>query len=198
MEELNEQTVSSVAYTEENIRHLSDMEHVRTRPGMYIGRLGDGSQVEDGIYVLLKEVVDNSIDEFKMGAGKRIEIQMEDNLRVSVRDYGRGIPLGSLVDAVSMLNTGGKYDTKAFKKSVGLNGVGAKAVNALSSRFVAWSARDGQMRKAVSNVETGQRRDLRHGRRNGTYIFLSPTIPCSRTTTSVRSSLRPCSAIIPI
>ena len=92
MEELNEQTVSSVAYTEENIRHLSDMEHVRTRPGMYIGRLGDGSQVEDGIYVLLKEVVDNSIDEFKMGAGKRIEIQMEDNLRVSVRDYGRGIP----------------------------------------------------------------------------------------------------------
>ena len=128
MEELNEQTVSSVAYTEENIRHLSDMEHVRTRPGMYIGRLGDGSQVEDGIYVLLKEVVDNSIDEFKMGAGKRIEIQMEDNLRVSVRDYGRGIPLGSLVDAVSMLNTGGKYDTKAFKKSVGLNGVGSRIV----------------------------------------------------------------------
>ena len=94
MEELNEQTVSSAAYTEDNIRHLSDMEHVRTRPGMYIGRLGDGSQVEDGIYVLLKEVIDNSIDEFKMGAGKRIDIQMEDNLRVSVRDYGRGIPHG--------------------------------------------------------------------------------------------------------
>ena len=149
MEETNEQITNPVSYTEENIRHLSDMEHVRTRPGMYIGRLGDGSQAEDGIYVLLKEVIDNSIDEFKMGAGKRIDIQMEDNLRVSVRDYGRGIPLGSLVDAVSMLNTGGKYDTKAFKKSVGLNGVGAKAVNALSSRFVARSIRDGQMREAI-------------------------------------------------
>lgn len=175
MEELNEQQNSSVSYTEENIRHLSDMEHVRTRPGMYIGRLGDGSQAEDGIYVLLKEVVDNCIDEFKMGAGKRIEIQMEDNLRVSVRDYGRGIPLGSLVDAVSMLNTGGKYDTKAFKKSVGLNGVGAKAVNALSARFVARSVRDGQMREAVfekgnliSDV-TGPTDEER-----GTYIFFEP------------------------
>lgn len=175
MEEWNEQQNSSVSYTEENIRHLSDMEHVRTRPGMYIGRLGDGSQAEDGIYVLLKEVVDNCIDEFKMGAGKRIEIQMEDNLRVSVRDYGRGIPLGSLVDAVSMLNTGGKYDTKAFKKSVGLNGVGAKAVNALSSRFVARSVRDGQMREAVfekgnliSDV-TGPTDEER-----GTYIFFEP------------------------
>ena len=175
MEELNEQQNSSVSYTEENIRHLSDMEHVRTRPGMYIGRLGDGSQAEDGIYVLLKEVLDKSIDEFKMGAGKRIDIQMEDNLRVSVRDYGRGIPLGSLVDAVSMLNTGGKYDTKAFKKSVGLNGVGAKAVNALSARFVARSVRDGQMREAifekgnlVSDV-TGPT-DEEHG----TYIFFEP------------------------
>lgn len=175
MEELNEQQNSSVSYTEENIRHLSDMEHVRTRPGMYIGRLGDGSQAEDGIYVLLKEVLDNSIDEFKMGAGKRIDIQMEDNLRVSVRDYGRGIPLGSLVDAVSMLNTGGKYDTKAFKKSVGLNGVGAKAVNALSARFVVRSVRDGQMREAifekgnlVSDV-TGPT-DEEHG----TYIFFEP------------------------
>ena len=175
MEELNEQTVSSVAYTEENIRHLSDMEHVRTRPGMYIGRLGDGSQVEDGIYVLLKEVVDNSIDEFKMGAGKRIEIQMEDNLRVSVRDYGRGIPLGSLVDAVSMLNTGGKYDTKAFKKSVGLNGVGAKAVNALSRRFVAWSARDGQMRKAVfERGELVSDETCATDEENGTCIFFEP------------------------
>ncbi|MGO5525129.1 DNA topoisomerase IV subunit B [Phocaeicola plebeius] len=175
MEELNEQTVSSAAYTEENIRHLSDMEHVRTRPGMYIGRLGDGSQVEDGIYVLLKEVVDNSIDEFKMGAGKRIEIQMEDNLRVSVRDYGRGIPLGSLVDAVSMLNTGGKYDTKAFKKSVGLNGVGAKAVNALSRRFVAWSVRDGQMRKAVfERGELVSDETCATDEENGTYIFFEP------------------------
>ena len=115
-----EQTVN---YTDDNIRHLSDMEHVRTRPGMYIGKLGDGSRQEDGIYVLLKEIVDNCIDEFKMNAGKRIEINVEDNLRVSVRDYGRGIPQGKLIEAVSVLNTGGKYDSKAFKKSVGLNGV---------------------------------------------------------------------------
>ena len=121
-----------VKYTEENIRTLSDMEHVRTRPGMYIGKLGDGSFPEDGIYVLLKETIDNSIDEFKMNAGKRIEVTIEDNLRVTVRDYGRGIPQGKLVEAVSKLNTGGKYDSKAFKKSVGLNGVGIKAVNALS------------------------------------------------------------------
>lgn len=174
-EEYNEQITNPVSYTEENIRHLSDMEHVRTRPGMYIGRLGDGSQAEDGIYVLLKEVVDNCIDEFKMGAGKRIEIQVEDNLRVSVRDYGRGIPLGSLVDAVSMLNTGGKYDTKAFKKSVGLNGVGAKAVNALSSRFIARSVRDGQMREAIFEKgelisDTTKATD----EENGTYIFFEP------------------------
>ena len=175
MEEINSQPQNPVSYTEENIRHLSDMEHVRTRPGMYIGRLGDGSQAEDGIYVLLKEIIDNSIDEFKMGAGKRIDIQMEDNLRVSVRDYGRGIPLGSLVDAVSMLNTGGKYDTKAFKKSVGLNGVGAKAVNALSSRFIARSVRDGQMREAIF-----QKGDLVSDttqattEENGTYIFFEP------------------------
>lgn len=177
MEETNEnkQAVPPVSYTEENIRHLSDMEHVRVRPGMYIGRLGDGSQAEDGIYVLLKEVIDNSIDEFKMGAGKRIDIRMEENLRVSVRDYGRGIPLGSLVDAVSMLNTGGKYDTKAFKKSVGLNGVGAKAVNALSVRFIARSIRDGQQREAVfergelvSDVTQASEEE------NGTYIFFEP------------------------
>ena len=120
----------TVQYTDDNIRHLSDMEHVRTRPGMYIGRLGDGNLPEDGIYVL---VVDNSIDEFKMNAGRRIEIDVDDRLRVSVRDYGRGIPQGKLVEAVSVLNTGGKYDSKAFKKSVGLNGVGVKAVNALSA-----------------------------------------------------------------
>lgn len=174
-ENINEQQKNPVSYTEENIRHLSDMEHVRTRPGMYIGRLGDGSQAEDGIYVLLKEVVDNCIDEFKMGAGKRIDIHVEDNLRVSVRDYGRGIPLGSLVSAVSMLNTGGKYDTKAFKKSVGLNGVGAKAVNALSSRFVARSIRDGQMREAV--FERGElKSDVTQTteEENGTYIFFEP------------------------
>ena len=107
---------SPVEYTDDNIRHLSDMEHVRTRPGMYIGKLGDGAHSEDGIYVLLKEVLDNSIDEFKMQAGKKIEIIVEENLRVSVRDYGRGIPQGKLVEAVSVLNTGGKYDSKAFKK----------------------------------------------------------------------------------
>ena len=146
MEENNETQQPAVQYTEENVIHLSDMEHVRTRPGMYIGRLGDGSHAEDGIYVLLKEVIDNSIDEFKMNAGKRIEVTVEDNLRCTIRDYGRGIPQGKLVEAVSMLNTGGKYDSKAFKKSVGLNGVGLKAVNALSRHFEARSYRDGQVR----------------------------------------------------
>jgi len=146
--------VGGESYSEDNIRHLSDMEHVRTRPGMYIGKLGDGSHAEDGIYVLLKEVIDNSIDEFKMNAGKRIEVTIDEHLRVTVRDYGRGIPLGKLVEAVSMLNTGGKYDSKAFKKSVGLNGVGLKAVNALSSHFVAQSFRDGETRRAT--FECGQ------------------------------------------
>ncbi len=177
MEELSQQNITSteVNYTEDNIRHLSDMEHVRTRPGMYIGRLGDGSQPEDGIYVLLKEVIDNSIDEFKMGAGKRIDVDIEDNLRVSVRDYGRGIPLGSLVDAVSMLNTGGKYDTKAFKKSVGLNGVGAKAVNALSSRFIARAIREGQMREAIfERGELISDHTEKTSEENGTYIFFEP------------------------
>ena len=174
MEE-NEHLQSITSYTEENIRHLSDMEHVRTRPGMYIGRLGDGSQAEDGIYVLLKEVIDNSIDEFKMGAGKRIEIQLEDDLRVSVRDYGRGIPLGSLINAVSILNTGGKYDTKAFQKSVGLNGVGLKAVNALSIRFIARSVRDGQLRETIfeqGNLINGQ--TCSTDEENGTFIFFEP------------------------
>lgn len=141
-------TESPVKYDEDNIRHLDDMEHIRVRSGMYIGRLGDGSQSDDGIYVLLKETMDNSIDEFKMGAGKRIEVTIEEDLRVSVRDYGRGIPQGKLIDAVSRLNTGGKYDSKAFKKSVGLNGVGIKAVNALSSKFIVESYRDGKVRKA--------------------------------------------------
>ena len=140
---------TQVEYTEKNIIHLNDMEHVRTRPGMYIGKLGDGSQSDDGIYVLLKEIIDNSIDEFKMNAGKRIEVDIVDDKRVSVRDYGRGIPQGKLIEAVSKLNTGGKYDSKAFKKSVGLNGVGAKAVNALSTRFEVRSYRDGKVRTAV-------------------------------------------------
>ena len=171
----NGQQEQPVAYTDDNIRHLSDMEHVRTRPGMYIGRLGDGNLPEDGIYVLLKEVMDNSIDEFKMKAGDRIEIDVKDNLRVSVRDYGRGIPQGKLVEAVSMLNTGGKYDSKAFKKSVGLNGVGIKAVNALSSHFEVKSFRDGKVRELV--FEKGVKKsDKTHDTddENGTYIYFEP------------------------
>lgn len=162
-------------YTEDHIRHLSDMEHIRTRPGMYIGKLGDGSHAEDGIYVLLKEVIDNSIDEFKMNAGRRIEITVEDNLRVSVRDYGRGIPLGKLIEAVSMLNTGGKYDSKAFKKSVGLNGVGVKAVNALSSHFEVRSHRDGEMRRATfeRGILTGELTEPTADE-NGTFIYFEP------------------------
>ena len=172
---ITESPVSSVEYTDDNIRHLDDMEHIRVRSGMYIGRLGDGSQNDDGIYVLLKEVMDNSIDEFKMGAGKRIEVTIEDSLRVSVRDYGRGIPQGKLVEAVSKLNTGGKYDSKAFKKSVGLNGVGIKAVNALSSRFEVRSYRDGKVRIAIfekgtllSDVTEDSTEE------SGTYIFFEP------------------------
>lgn len=162
-------------YTEDHIRHLSDMEHIRTRPGMYIGKLGDGSHAEDGIYVLLKEVIDNSIDEFKMNAGRRIEITVEDNLRVNVRDYGRGIPLGKLIEAVSMLNTGGKYDSKAFKKSVGLNGVGVKAVNALSSHFEVRSHRDGEMRRATfeRGILTGESTEPTADE-NGTFIYFEP------------------------
>ena len=170
-----EETNTTVSYTEENIRHLSDMEHVRTRPGMYIGRLGDGSHIEDGIYVLLKEIIDNSIDEFRMGIGKRIDVTVADDLRVSVRDYGRGIPLGKLVEAVSMLNTGGKYDTKVFKKSVGLNGVGAKAVNALSAHFVTASVRDGVKRTAVferGNLVSDTQEPTSED--NGTYVFFEP------------------------
>ncbi len=148
-EQIQNSPETQVEYTEKNIIHLNDMEHVRTRPGMYIGKLGDGSQSDDGIYVLLKEIIDNSIDEFKMNAGKRIEVDIVDDKRVSVRDYGRGIPQGKLIEAVSKLNTGGKYDSKAFKKSVGLNGVGAKAVNALSTRFEVRSYRDGKVRTAV-------------------------------------------------
>ena len=168
-------TPNTPEYNDDNIRHLSDMEHVRTRPGMYIGRLGDGSLPEDGIYVLLKEVIDNSIDEFKMHAGDRIEITVEDNLRVSVRDYGRGIPQGKLIEAVSVLNTGGKYDSKAFKKSVGLNGVGVKAVNALSAHFEVRSFREGKVRKAafergiITSDLTENTQD-----ESGTYIYFEP------------------------
>lgn len=166
---------AAVKYTDDNIKHLSDMEHVRTRPGMYIGRLGDGALPEDGIYVLLKEVIDNSIDEFKMKSGDRIEVDIDDNLRVSVRDYGRGIPQGKLVEAVSVLNTGGKYDSKAFKKSVGLNGVGIKAVNALSSRFEVKSYREGKVRSLV--FERGEKKSDNTQKtqdENGTFIFFEP------------------------
>ena len=148
-EEINtQQQEEQTQYTDDNIRTLSAREHIRTRPGMYIGRLGDGSHAEDGIYVLLKEAIDNSIDEFRMNAGKRIEIEVTDNRRVSLRDYGRGIPQGKMIDAVSQLNTGGKYDSKAFKKSVGMNGVGIKAVNFLSKDFEVRSYRDGKVRTA--------------------------------------------------
>ena len=168
-------TDNNINYSDENIRTLSGTEHIRLRPGMYIGRLGDGSLPEDGIYVLLKEVIDNSIDEFKMKAGDRIEVNVDDNLRVSVRDYGRGIPQGKMIDAVSVLNTGGKYDSKAFKKSIGLNGVGVKAVNALSTHFEVHSFRDGKVRRAafecgklVSDITEDSQDE------NGTYIYFEP------------------------
>ena len=164
------QQEAQVQYDEGNIRHLSDVDHIRTRPGMYVGRLDDGSKPED-----LKETIDNSIDEFRMNAGKRIEIEIEDHLRVSVRDYGRGIPQGKIIEAVSQLNTGGKYDSKAFKKSVGMNGVGIKAVNFLSSHFEAHSYRDGQVRKVV--FEKGiLKSDVTEPSQDetGTYIFFEP------------------------
>ena len=166
---------ATVDYNDDNIRTLTGTEHIRLRPGMYIGRLGDGSLPEDGIYVLLKEVIDNSIDEFKMKAGNRIEINVDNNLCVSVRDYGRGIPQGKMIEAVSVLNTGGKYDSKAFKKSIGLNGVGVKAVNALSTHFEVHSFRDGVKRKAVfekgklTSDDTEKTDD-----ENGTYIYFEP------------------------
>ncbi len=164
-----------VKYDDDNIQTLSGLDHIRLRPGMYIGRLGDGSSAEDGIYVLLKEVFDNSIDEFKMRAGDRIEVNVEDNLRISVRDYGRGIPQGKLIESVSILNTSGKFDSKAFKKSIGLNGVGVKAVNALSSHFEVRSYREGKVRKAI--FESGQLiSDVTEPSQdeNGTYIYFEP------------------------
>ena len=166
---------STVEYDEGNIQTLTGLQHIRLRPGMYIGRLGDGSSPEDGIYVLLKEVFDNSIDEFKMKAGDRIEVNVDDNLRISVRDYGRGIPQGKLIESVSILNTSGKFDSKAFKKSIGLNGVGVKAVNALSSHFEVHSYRDGKVRKAV--FECGELiSDITESSQdeNGTYIYFEP------------------------
>lgn len=162
-------------YTEDNIRSLDWKEHIRLRPGMYIGKLGDGAAADDGIYILVKEVVDNCIDEFVMGNGKRVDIKVKEG-KVTVRDYGRGIPLGKVIDCVSQINTGGKYDSKAFKKSVGLNGVGTKAVNALSSHFMVYSVRDGQKKQASfvrgelvedSSVEVTTEQ-------NGTYVEFIP------------------------
>lgn len=168
-------TIPQTEYTDDNITHLSDVDHIRTRPGMYIGRLGDGSHTEDGIYVLLKEAIDNSIDEFRMNAGKRIEVDINDNRTVSLRDYGRGIPQGKMIEAVSQLNTGGKYDSKAFKKSVGMNGVGIKAVNFLSTHFEVRSYRDGQVRtakfeKGVLISDTTEPTEDE----TGTYIYFEP------------------------
>jgi topoisomerase-4 subunit B len=167
--------MAETQYTEDNIRSLDWKEHIRMRPGMYIGKLGDGSSHDDGIYILLKEVIDNCIDEFVMGAGKTIEIVIKDD-RVSVRDYGRGIPLGKVVDVVSKMNTGGKYDTRAFKKSVGLNGVGTKAVNALSSYFRVESNRDGQSKSAEFERGELQTEEFleESSRRRGTKISFTP------------------------
>jgi topoisomerase-4 subunit B len=162
-------------YTEDNIRSLDWKEHIRLRPGMYIGKLGDGAAADDGIYILVKEVVDNCIDEFVMGNGKRVDIKVKDG-KVSVRDYGRGIPLGKVVEVVSRMNTGGKYDSKAFKKSVGLNGVGTKAVNALSSYFMVYAVRDGEKKTAVFergelvSESTIEKTD----ESNGTYVEFIP------------------------
>ena len=167
--------MAETQYTEENIRSLDWKEHIRLRPGMYIGKLGDGSSADDGIYILLKETIDNCIDEFVMGAGKTIEISIQSE-KVTVRDYGRGIPLGKVVDVVSKMNTGGKYDTRAFKKSVGLNGVGTKAVNALSAYFKVESNRDGKSKSA--EFETGElvNEELLEetSRRRGTKVTFIP------------------------
>ncbi len=167
--------MAEVKYTEENIRSLDWKEHIRLRPGMYIGKLGDGTAQDDGIYVLLKEVLDNSIDEYVMGHGRQIDIKIEGD-SVMVRDYGRGIPLGKVVDVVSKMNTGGKYDSKAFKKSVGLNGVGLKAVNALSTSFTVQGVRDGKAKTA--EFETGEllkeSRIVKSKEKNGTKITFTP------------------------
>ena len=167
--------MSDTQYTEDNIRSLDWKEHIRLRPGMYIGKLGDGAAADDGIYLLVKEVVDNCIDEFVMGNGKKVDLKIKDGL-VTVRDYGRGIPLGKVVDVVSKMNTGGKYDSKAFKKSVGLNGVGTKAVNALSSHFSVYAVREGQLKKAsFSRGELVKEFDPEKTEEvNGTYVEFTP------------------------
>ncbi len=177
MSEIKELENVEVIYGDENIVTLEGLEHVRRRPGMYIGKLGDGSHIDDGIYVLLKEVIDNSIDEFRMGFGKVIEIKLE-NGTVSVRDHGRGIPLDSLVRAVSVMNTGGKFDSQAFKKSVGLNGVGMKAVNALSINFTVESFREGKGRRAIfkQGVLVSEEEIPNTKNETGTYTYFEPDL----------------------
>src|SRR4030095_9691887 len=167
--------MSETNYSEEHIRSLDWKEHIRLRPGMYIGKLGDGSSYDDGIYILLKEVLDNCIDEYVMGHGKKVDITIE-GPRVEVRDYGRGVPLGKVIDVVSKINTGAKYDSKAFKKSVGLNGVGNKAVNALSQYFKIESYREGQMKRAEFDMGN-LRKDLKLEKTeeiNGTRVVFEP------------------------
>ena len=164
--------MATAKYTEDNIRSLDWKEHIRLRPGMYIGKLGNGTAPDDGIYILFKEIIDNSIDEYMMGAGSRIEINLTEDGMMTLRDYGRGIPLGKVVDCVSKINTGGKYDSNAFQKAVGLNGVGTKAVNALSSHFLVRSHRDGKMKTAIFSrgelvEETGL---IPTDEPNGTYL----------------------------
>ncbi|MDH3648511.1 MAG: type IIA DNA topoisomerase subunit B [Saprospiraceae bacterium] len=167
--------MTQISYTEENIRSLDWKEHIRLRPGMYIGKLGDGTAPDDGIYVLLKEVMDNAIDEYVMGFGNTIEVIIRDG-RVTIRDYGRGIPLGKVVDCVSRINTGGKYDSKAFKKSVGLNGVGTKAVNALSDRFRVTAYREGKSKEAsfVRGDKTSESKIKKSGEKDGTLVTFEP------------------------
>ncbi|MEJ6613517.1 MAG: DNA topoisomerase IV subunit B [Saprospiraceae bacterium] len=167
--------MAEVTYNEDNIKSLDWKEHIRMRPGMYIGKLGDGSSQDDGIYILLKEVIDNCIDEYVMGYGKKIELEIKDGI-VSVRDYGRGIPLGKVVDCVSKINTGGKYDSKAFKKSVGLNGVGTKAVNALSERFVVKAIRENKAKVAEfsQGILEKESKIIKAKEFNGTYIEFEP------------------------
>lgn len=167
----------SFEYGEDQIRTLDWKEHIQTRPGMYIGKLGDGSSQDDGIYVLIKEIIDNSIDEFVMGNGRRIDIDISDKT-VTIRDYGRGIPLGKVVECVSKINTGAKYDSTAFKKSVGLNGVGSKVVNALSSYFKVQSVRDGKLK--IAEFSKGEIiNDYAEGptdEKNGTLVTFTPDI----------------------
>ena len=176
MDEQNPTTTPTAKYSEDDIKTLDWMEHIRRRPGMYIGKLGDGTYADDGIYVLLKEVLDNSIDEYMMGYGKTIEVTVEEEGSVTVRDYGRGIPLGKVVDVSSKMNTGAKYDSKAFKKSVGLNGVGIKAVNALSSRFEISSFRDGERKRVAYSkaIVTGESPIEPTDEPNGTRVSFLP------------------------